>query len=56
MKMYFDAMISCITVTSPDIVRHLVSKAGMVLVKENNRSDMTNVYYSRDYCILIEKS
>ena len=39
---------------SPDIVRTLVTQAGLTLAKESER-DPTNVYLNRDYLVIAEK-
>lgn len=41
-------------VTSPEAVRQLIQKAGLEVVLEMPR-DASNVYYNRDYCVIVQK-
>ena len=48
------------TVVSPEIVNHLLSKAGFRVVKASTVPDASeggrvNTYYARDYLVLVEK-
>ena len=41
-------------VTSPEAVKQLIKKAGLHIVEERPR-DSSNVYYNRDYCVIVQK-
>lgn len=46
--LYFDIVIS------PDIVKHMIYKAGLEILVELPRSE-SNVYYNRDFCVVVKK-